>query len=567
MKLTGIAILRAPLAGKTKHSDEATIAAYNDRRTFPTVEAVSAHLGYADTRLLNRRLTQLRRLYPGRLIDRRAMYHRGRASGETKAARSIGSVATTAMGDTHVRRWLLTAAQDETEVHAPFLRNLIAYGEKIGAELLVGGFTYNKSLFEDHASRTAVFAAAVQPYLIHDNRTLGPLLFAAKMNILPTATRPLSGLLNYGRGAWTVFPHAKVQLDSVPSLPGKHPAMVMTTGACTVPNYIEKKAGLKAEFHHQIGAVIVEIDAADRIFCRHIGATDDGSFQDLDAVVRDASVSFGHRVEAVTWGDIHREQLDPQVALTCWGFDVESESIVTQDSLIAALRPRHQFFHDLLDFRARNHHRRGDHIHAKKMLVLGADRVDDELRACTTFLRVTQREDCRSVVVASNHNDALLRWLRETDPRSDPLNLETWCELNLEWHRQIAADPEGHFDLFRFAVGRHDRRLLDDVTFVPRNGSYLVCQDRGGIECGMHGDEGPNGARGSVLNLNQIGVRLTVGHGHSAKRLDGVDMVGLCGKLDQKYNSGPSGWSHTQGITYANARRTLVTIIDGKYRA
>jgi hypothetical protein len=107
--------------------------------------------------------------------------------------------------------------------HEGFWTNLLAYGEKIGAEVLVGGFTYNKSLFEDHASRTAVFASAVQPYLIHDNRMLGPLLFAAKMNILPTAVRPLSGLTNYGRGAWTVFPHAKVQLDSVPSLPGKHP--------------------------------------------------------------------------------------------------------------------------------------------------------------------------------------------------------------------------------------------------------------------------------------------------------------------------------------------------------
>lgn len=549
------------------HSDDVVIAAYNDRRAFPTLEALRDHLSYSDIRVMQVRLTKLRRKYPGKLIDRKAIYQQAKSAGEKASQRSIGQVLPTATGDTRVRRWLLTAAQDETQVHDAFFSNLLAYGEKIGAEVLVGGFTYNKSLFEDHASRSAVFASTVQPYLIHDDRMLGPLLFAARMNILPTAVRPLSGLTNYGRGAWTVFPHAKVQLDSVPSLPGKHPSMVMTTGACTVPNYIEKKAGLKAEFHHQIGATIVEVDGADRIFCRHIGATNDGSFQDLDAVVRAGEVTFGNRVEAITWGDIHREQLDPQVALTCWGFDVASESIVTQESLVNALRPRHQFFHDLLDFRARNHHRRGDHIHAKKMMVLGADKVDEELAACARFLRATQRDYSQSVVVASNHNDALLRWLRETDPRGDPLNLETWCELNLEWHRRISADPEGHFDLFKYAVGRHDPQLLDTVTFVPRNGSYLICQDRGGIEGGMHGDEGPNGARGSVLNLNQIGVRLTVGHGHSARRLDGVDMVGLCGKIDQGYNSGPSGWSHTQGIAYPNSRRTLVTILDGKYRA
>lgn len=555
------------MAGVPKHSDEATIAAYNDRRAFPTLEALRDHLGYGDIRNMQTRLTGLRKKYPGQMIDRRAIYQGAKSAGENAAERKIGRVHPAAIGDNRIRRWLLTAAQDETPVHEAFLGNLIAYGEKVGAELMVGGFTYNKSLFEDHAARTAVFAAAVQPYLIHDDRTLGPLLFSGRMNILPTAVRPLSGLANYGRGAWTVFPHAKVQLDSVASLPGRHPAMMMTTGACTLPNYIEKKAGLKAEFHHQIGAVIVEVDAADRIFCRQIGATSDGSFQDLDAVVRAGEVTFGHRVEAIIWGDIHREQLDPQVALSCWGFDVESEQIVGQDSLIASLRPRHQFFHDLLDFRARNHHRRGDHIHAKRMMTLGAESVDAELAACARFLRATQRDDCKSVVVASNHNDALLRWLRETDPRGDPLNLQTWCELNLEWHRQIQEDPDGRFDLFRFAVTRHDRALLDEVTFVPRNGSYLICQDRGGIECGMHGDEGPNGARGSVLNLNQVGIRMTVGHGHSAKILDGVHMVGLCGKMDQGYNSGPSGWSATQGVAYPNGRRTLLTIIDGKCRA
>jgi len=484
-----------------------------------------------------------------------------------KAKQSESEPAPTPMGYlSPARRWLLTAAQDETAVDMPFWRNLLAYGEAIGAEVLVAGFTYNKSLFEDHASRTAVFPEAVQPYLVHDNRMLGPLLFAAKMNILPTAVRPLSGLLNYARGSWAVFPHAKVQLESVPSR--GQAAMMMTTGACTVPNYIEKKAGLKAEFHHQIGAVIVEVDDCDRVFCRQIGAASDGSFQDLDIVVRNGEIGRGNRVEAITWGDIHREQIDPVVARACWGFDVASGRIVSDDSLITALRPRHQFFHDILDFRARNHHRRNDHIHAVKMQALNAESVDGELADCSSFLRATLRDDCRSVVVASNHNEALLRWLKETDPRVDPLNAETWCELNLEWMRQTRQEPDGHFDLFRYAIGRHDPALLDDLVFVPRGGSYLVCQDHGGIECGLHGDEGPNGSRGSAVNLGRVSVRMVIGHGHSPAILDGVMMVGLCGLLDQVYNNPSlSSWAHAQGIIYPNSRRTLVTVADGKWRA
>lgn len=559
------------MGGVKRIADDLVLRAWNDVERFPRIDDVMAELGYCEKRTFTKKIKRLRESLPeGSVISREAHYQRrgrkivgehgyGGAGGRYLVARKP-----------KVERWLLTAAQDETAVDEPFWRNLIAYAEDIGAELLVGGFTYNKSLFEDHASRTGVFAEAVRPHLIHDNRMLGSLLFAAEVNILPTAVRPLSGLENFGRGAWTVFPHAKVQLASVPSR--GHAAMVMTTGACTGPNYIRKKAGQKAEFHHVLGAVLVEQDQDGRLFCRQIGAAADGSFQDLDAVVRDGTVTYGNRVEAIVWGDIHREQLDPVVARAAWGFDVEAERVTSADSMVAELRPRHQAFHDLLDFRTRNHHRRGDHVHLLDMHVRGAEHVDEEIALAARFLRATARDDCQSVVVASNHNDALLRWLRETDPRADPVNMETWCELNLEWHRRIRAggaiSGEGAFDLVRWALQRHDSRRLDDVVFVPRGGSYLVCQNHGGIEIGLHGDEGPNGARGSPHNLNRVSVRMVIGHGHSPQILDGVMMVGLCGTLDQGYNNPAlSSWSHSQGVIYPNARRTLVTLVDGKWRA
>ena len=475
-----------------------------------------------------------------------------------------------------VRRWLLTAAQDETPVEPAFWANLHAYAADIGAEVLVGGFTYQKGLFEDHATRSAVFAEAVRPFLRHDNEMLGPLLFAAKMNILPTATRPLSGLETYSRGAWAVFPHAKTQMVSVPALPGGRPAQVFTTGACTVPNYIEKKAGLKAEFHHTIGAVIVEVDEHARIFCRQIGASSDGSFQDLDALVRGGAVTRGHRIEALTPGDLHIEKADPEVFLSMFGYDVAEQRIITTDSLIHALRPRHTAWHDILDFEARNHHRRGDHHFLFKMIANGTDKVEDGTRAVARFLRATAFEWMTSVVVASNHNDALQRWLREADPRADAMNARYWCELNAELYRQIEAQggggtdpqaPEAKFDIFQWAVSRHDPQALSDIVFVPRNGSYLVCQAQGGIEIGMHGDEGPNGARGSALALSRVATRMNIGHAHTPTILDGVYTAGLCGLLDQGYNSGPSGWSHTMTLTYPSSKRTLLTLWDGKWRA
>jgi hypothetical protein len=484
----------------------------------------------------------------------------GYGTGETLAATTVPVGGKT-------RRFLLTAAQDETQVHAPFWRNLHAYAAAIDAEVLVAGFTYQKGLFEDHATRAGYFVAAVQPYLRHENVMLGPVLFAAKMNILPTAVRPLSGLETYSRGAWAVFPHAKVQLVSVPSLPGRHPAMVMTTGACTVPNYIEKKAGLKAEFHHTIGATIVEIDAEGRPFCRQVNAAPDGSFQDLDARVADGVVTRGNPVEAITWGDLHIEKADAGVFQAAFGYDVAAQAITSQDSMLHTLRPRFSAWHDVLDFQARNHHRRGDHHFHYEMIVAGTDRVNDNIDGAGRFLKAMEGLPwCTSVVAASNHHDALTRWLREADPREDPLNARTWCEINAEVYRRIEAGERG-FDPFKWAASKAVDGL-DGTVFVPRNGSFLVCsQTGGGIEIGMHGDEGPNGARGSALALTRVATRMNIGHAHTAGILDGVYTAGLCGSMDQGYNSGPSGWSHTQIVTYPNSKRTLVTFLDGKWRA
>lgn len=541
-------------------SDEQLVRIYNDVERYPRISDVAQHLGYQLRHLQTRIQTIRKSAVAGALIDRKSNYHAKIRNGFAAPGRFL------IVTKPKVERWLLTAAQDETEVHLPFWHNLQAYAEHVGAEIMVGGFTYNKSLFEDHASRSGAFAEIVRPYIVHDDRMLGPLMFAGRMNILPTATRPLSGLDGYSRGAWAVFPHAKVQLVSVPSLPGRHPAMIMTTGCCTLPNYIEKKAGLKAEFHHQIGAIIVELDDYGRLFCRQIATSGDGSFQDLDIVIRDRKVSTGNRIEQATWGDIHIPKLDPVVARTIWGYDSDSGQITTTDTLAHTLKPATQAFHDLFDHQARNHHRRADPHFNAAMVVAGSDKVEAEVRHTARFLRAATFEWSKSVVVASNHNDALVRWLREADPRTDPVNARYWCELNAEIYRRIEAQDR-EFDIFAHAMRQFDDRQFDDVAFVPRNGSYLVCQQAGGIEIALHGDEGPNGARGSALNMNKMAVRINRGHEHSASIIDGVFTSGLCGLMDQGYNSGPSSWSHSQILTYPNAKRTLVTIIDGKWRA
>jgi hypothetical protein len=101
----------------------------------------------------------------------------------------------------------------------------------MGADLCVGGFTYNHALYTDHQTRTAQFRSEVEPFLRFQPMDCGPVLFCAEMNTLPTEVRPLSGLTTCSQGRTDVFPHAKLAFESVPAMPGKFVPTVLTTGA------------------------------------------------------------------------------------------------------------------------------------------------------------------------------------------------------------------------------------------------------------------------------------------------------------------------------------------------
>lgn len=458
-----------------------------------------------------------------------------------------------------VRRWLLTAAQDDTDVHPRFWSNLQAFAGYLDAEIVVGGFTYQAIRHSDRLTLTGTYRPEVRPFLRFDPMDCGPVIFCAEMNTLPTAVKPLSGLTAYSRGRDAVFPHAKLAYQTVPQMPGAHVPSLMTTGACTVPNYVAKKAGLKAEFHHILGATLVEVDGDGRAFCRQINATTDGAFQDLDVRVAGGQVSAGHRVAAVTFGDIHLPSVGADVFDNLWG--------PRADALVEALRPRFQFFHDLLSFEQASRHVDGDPLHRAKMVYRGLSGIEAHVAEGAAFLRATEREFSQSVMIESNHDDRLLQWTRRDCDRGDIQNSAYWHRCNLA-ALEAERDAAPGFNLLRWALMRADPRGLDGIEFVPMGGSFAICQDSGGIECGMHGHQGPNGTRGTAAGLARMATRITIADKHSPEIVDGVFVAGMTGDLDQGYNTGPSSWRRAHVVAYGNGKRAIITQSDdGKWRA
>jgi len=470
-----------------------------------------------------------------------------------------------------VRRYILTSAQNNTKVFTPFLKNLEAYAEWLQrngdlAQIMVARYTYNKNQYlRFQKEKPGVpgdleddcwFDPAIEGYVCDDPERHGTcrwqlapdLWFCAEMQIEPTATSPLSDLQTYTGTDSSIFPHTKVALESVPTMPGQPVKMNYTTGTVTGRNYIKKKAGLKAEFHHTFAALLVEVDSSGNWWARQLVADSTGSFYDLPAgdpvKVSAGKVSTGHRVEAVNWGDTHATDLPLDRAKAYWW----------KGGVIDLVRPKHQFFNDLMSFQYRGHHGRGFSEMMRKHLA-GDELVEAEMISTAGILELADRDFCQSVVVRSNHDTHGERWLDEADYKSDLPNVEYFLEAQLARVRAMKAGNTGWM-FSEWALKKAG--CPENVRFLRIDESFVICAKNHPIECGLHGHLGPNGSRGTTANLSRMGARINKGHDHAATIRNGVYSAGVCA-LEQGYNQGPTSWSVSHICTYLNGKRCILT--------
>lgn len=455
-------------------------------------------------------------------------------------------------------RFVFTSAQNNTNIHNAFFNNIKKFCETNNAKLIVGKFRYNKSGFQnytDEADDDLWYDPKITKYIIDRpvslSKSASGLVWCGELDILPTASNPISGLDSYTGTDSCIIPHAKVHLKSIARLKGFDCKMIYTTGAITQRNYIQRKAGQKAEFHHVFGALYVEIDAEGRHFCRQLIADNDGNFYDLDRHYHNGTVSHS-TIEAINWGDIHAEMLDHDVASGAWR---------DEGNILDVLKPRFQFVHDLTDFKARNHHNRNNPHFLAERYFYGQNLVQEGMAESAQVLEELHREFSKIVVVESNHDLAFKKWLAEADIRHDPANAEYYHLANAEIYKQIRLGNR-KFHAFEWAVRQFTE--LDNIEFLHANDSYIIA---GNIECGMHGHDGINGSKGSPQSFRNIGRKVNLGHGHTAWIIDGVYMAGISCKLDMGYNKGPSSWSHSHIITYPNGKRAIITMRGNKWRA
>lgn len=461
-----------------------------------------------------------------------------------------------------VHRFIVTSAQDDTPVHDEFWKNLKSFAEFQKAEIIVAGFTYQKGLFEDHNQATGQYDPRLHEYMEYDRvHVSDSLMIVSDANVLPTSANPLNGWMTVNHGDHVVVPHARIALKSIPRMQGQPARYAVSTGCCTIPSYAPRAAGRKAIFHHTYGALLVEVDTDGATFFRHIIAADDGSFHDFDALIADGQVYEGYRAKSITWGDIHHEQLNALIARISFGVNIWSNKVVTRNNILDWLQPEYQIFEDTLDFRRRNHHGINDPHERARIEASSDGNVEDEVRMATAFVNACQRPWTRAIVVESNHDAALAKWLKNHDGAADAENAYYWHRLNAHWHDEIRANNKS-FNVVEFAM--RSAGLDQEVEFLGAGGSFMI----GDVECGLHGDLGINGARSAPAQYRRFGVKTTSGHTHSPEIIDGQYVAGVSANLDQGYNKGPSSWGHGHVIQYQNDKRCIILIDeDGRFCA
>lgn len=455
----------------------------------------------------------------------------------------------------NAQRYIITSAQNETPVHAEFFATLKRAAAHLGADLVVIPLRYKNPTSpwamgwksHDH------WSPEVTPYLHNTRKRLNAnLVLAADVKIQPTGSSPTSGFEGLTGAESCIIGHPKMQYRTVPAPSGRFPKILTTTGSCTKANFTDTKAGKLGEFHHFLGAIIVEIDGP-KFHLRQINADRaTGEFTDLNLHYTAKGVRAAPAAAALVMGDTHARFTDPSVDRATFG----------ADGIVETLKPKRLVWHDLLDGYSVNPHHAGDPFIAQAKSAAGFSDPEAEVKHAIKFVADRTPKGAQSIIVASNHDDFLSRWMRSTDWRICGAK-KFYLKTALAMLRSTEMTPEGteYIDPFRYWVGRLKGGA--PIKALKKNESCKI----EGCEVSNHGHAGPNGAKATMRNMARVGARMITGHRHSPGIEEGHYGVGTSTPLHLEYTNGPSSWLQTHCVVYANGKRCLITMIDGAWRA
>lgn len=458
------------------------------------------------------------------------------------------------------KRFVVTTAVTGCQVHDAFYASIQTYCKLNDAALLVlvasdpahnrdGGLvsvpkhmkygTIDKKLVNEHI--------VVRDTALNQNLSISTLKTSAKM------IDPLTGTDRLGqRNGSIIIASPKQRQRVVPISNHKLPHVIMSTGAITrsdysTENYMSERLAYLADNDHQLGAIVVEVEDDELFHFRQIQADQDGTFIDFASGQPLQYSPKGTKkvaAAALVLGDWHSGETDPQVS-EAW------------KELSEMIKPDHVVIHDGFNGLSINHHEDGDYIQKALRAQNAQLLLESELKTFALDLDYLSSMATKSVVVVkSNHDEFLERYLREARYVSDPHNHYVSLKIAL-------AMFEG-MDPLQYAVEQMiGLNESTKVRWLKRSEDFKVAR----IQLGAHGDKGPNGAKGTLAAMEKAFGSSVTGHSHVPEILRGAWSVGTSSYLKLDYNQdSPSSWMNTSCIVYPNGQRQLVNVVLGRWR-
>jgi len=440
-------------------------------------------------------------------------------------------------------RLIVTSAQHNTDVHEGFFKSLKQCAKFYKAEIAVIPSHYKNITLMSNKDKKK-WVDEVEPYLVKSDINFGNVKVKSDVRVNATTLYPLAGKQAFGGNHWMVFGHPQVSCEPIASPGGMMPKKLFTTGSVTVPNYSQTNDGVKAEFHHVLGALIIERTSKGFCFVRQLNGGEDGSFYDLDLKFTPRGFSQGHRALSIVTGDEHVK------------FNTVEKITYGKAGIVSTLKPEFIVRHDVLDGYAGSHHHDRDPVIQFRKHHTGDNDYRRELDECIAFINRTTPKTSKTLIVPSNHHDHLKKYLSKADANLDHQNSLFISEMQLAM-RKSALNGENTDPFYLYCNGKINCKY----EFLDRNKPRMI----GDVDHSQHGDVGTNGSKGSARGLAKTTFKMTIGHSHGGRICQGVFQAGTStGRME--YESGLSDHSNCHVVLYQNSKRTLIDIIDGKWR-
>ena len=438
---------------------------------------------------------------------------------------------------------VVTSVISGSEINEKFLASLKTYCRLNRARLIILPVNNEKHFTDLNIDRS------IQSLICYDNLSIGNatnIMGAIKLGA--TLESPLHGITPFSKGKNVVFGHPQIQLKTLPRKAEKYPTIITTTGTISLPNYGENKTAQKANFNHSFAALFIDGNNPSKM--RHLNFDGDG-FYDINGYYTETGRKQITSIEAIVTGDEHVLLGDKDVAEATYG----------KGGIVDTLKPKYIVRHDVLDCYSVSHHHKYNVFTRYAKHIGGVDSIENELNQTLDFIKKTTPKNAVSIIIPSNHNSHLLRWLQECDPKHDMVNAKIYHQLmclmlsKVTLENNMAKYPDPFTEWASDKIGENIKFLSPADTFIISD-----------IDINNHGDLGVNGSRGSNTQYKDLPLKSIIGHSHSPGIAGGSYQVGTSSHLRLEYNCGLSSWDQTHCIIYPNGKRQLIFIRDGEWK-